>query len=86
MYVVHNTVRRHSWCRYLAPAVFEERGSVILRSASCLKPSVYYPGVGPLESYTRFVDKRVSSLPGIQRINSTLVTKNIVIDRAYPTD
>ena len=30
----YNTVRRHSWCKYLAPAVFEERGSVILKSAS----------------------------------------------------
>ncbi|STC68930.1 transposase [Corynebacterium pilosum] len=30
----YNTVRRHSWCKYLAPAVFEERCSVILKSAS----------------------------------------------------
>ena len=30
----YNTVRRHSWCKYLAPAVFEERGSVILKSTS----------------------------------------------------
>ncbi|BAC17058.1 conserved hypothetical protein [Corynebacterium efficiens YS-314] len=30
----YNTVRRHSWCRYLAPAVFEERGPAILKSAS----------------------------------------------------
>ncbi len=30
----YNTVRRHSWCRYLAPVVFEERGPAILRSAS----------------------------------------------------
>ena len=30
----YNTVRRHSWCKYLAPVVFEERGSVILKSAS----------------------------------------------------
>ena len=30
----YNTVRRHSWCNYLAPAVFEEHGSVILKSAS----------------------------------------------------
>lgn len=29
----YNTVRRNSWCKYLAPAVFEERGPVILRSA-----------------------------------------------------
>lgn len=30
----YSTVRRHSWCNYLAPAVFEEHGSVILKSAS----------------------------------------------------
>ena len=30
----YNTVRWHSWCNYLAPAVFEERGPAILRSAS----------------------------------------------------
>nr|WP_173362552.1 IS3 family transposase [Corynebacterium efficiens] len=30
----YNTVRRHSWCKYLAPAVFEERGPAILKSAS----------------------------------------------------
>lgn len=29
-----NTVRRHSWCGYLAPAEFEQRGPVILGSAS----------------------------------------------------
>lgn len=30
----YNTVRRHSWCKYLAPTVFEERCPVILKSAS----------------------------------------------------
>ncbi|APT85855.1 integrase [Corynebacterium flavescens] len=30
----YNTVRRHSWCKYLAPVVFEERGSASLRTAS----------------------------------------------------
>ena len=30
----YNTVRRHSWCKYLAPAVFEKRCPVILKSAS----------------------------------------------------
>lgn len=30
----YNTIRRHSWCKYLAPVVFEERGPAILRSAS----------------------------------------------------
>lgn len=30
----YNTVRRHSWCTYLAPAVFEERDPAILKSAS----------------------------------------------------
>ena len=29
----YNTTRRHSWCGYLAPAVFEERCPVMLRSA-----------------------------------------------------
>ncbi|APT95933.1 integrase [Corynebacterium stationis] len=30
----YNTVRRHSWCKFLAPAVFEESGLAILKSAS----------------------------------------------------
>lgn len=30
----YNTTRRHSWCKYLTPAVFEERGPAILKSAS----------------------------------------------------
>ena len=30
----YNTVRRHSWCKYVAPVVFEERGSASLRTAS----------------------------------------------------
>ena len=30
----YNTARRHSWCGYLAPAVFEERHPVMLKSAS----------------------------------------------------
>jgi len=30
----YNTIRRHSWCKYLAPVVFEERGPAILKSAS----------------------------------------------------
>lgn len=30
----YNTTRRHSWCGYLAPAVFEERHLVMLKSAS----------------------------------------------------
>lgn len=30
----YNTMRRHSWCGYLAPAVFEERDPAILKSAS----------------------------------------------------
>ena len=30
----YNTTRRHSWCGYLAPAVFEEQCPVTLRSAS----------------------------------------------------
>ncbi|WP_156322711.1 hypothetical protein [Corynebacterium deserti] len=30
----YNTTRRHSWCGYLAPEVFEEQCPVTLRSAS----------------------------------------------------
>lgn len=30
----YNTARRHSWCGYLAPAMFEERHPVMLRPAS----------------------------------------------------
>lgn len=30
----YNTTRRRSWCKYLTPAVFEERGPAILKSAS----------------------------------------------------
>ncbi|ALP48798.1 transposase [Corynebacterium glutamicum] len=30
----YNMVRRHSWCKYLAPAVFEKRCPAILKSAS----------------------------------------------------
>ncbi|ALP50070.1 integrase [Corynebacterium glutamicum] len=30
----YNTNRRHSWCGYVAPAVFEAQGSAILKSAS----------------------------------------------------
>lgn len=30
----YNTTRRHSWCGYLAPVVFEERCPVMLKSAS----------------------------------------------------
>ena len=30
----YNTVRRHSWCKYLTPAVFEESGLAILKPAS----------------------------------------------------
>ena len=30
----YNTTRRHSWCGYLAPAVFEQHHPVMLRSAS----------------------------------------------------
>ena len=30
----YNTIRRHSWCNYLAPTVFESRNLAILKSAS----------------------------------------------------
>jgi len=30
----YNTVRRHSWCKYLSPTVFESQNLAILRSAS----------------------------------------------------
>jgi len=28
----------------------------------------------------------LATLPGVQRLNSTLVMKNVVIDRPYPID
>jgi DNA-binding Lrp family transcriptional regulator len=37
-----------------------------------------------LDSYAQLEDDFLSTLPGVQRLNSTLVMKNIVIDRPYP--
>ncbi|MDH2415830.1 hypothetical protein [Nocardioides sp. CER19] len=39
-----------------------------------------------LAAYTRLYDEALSVLPGVQRLNSTLVMKNIVIDRPYPIE
>lgn len=39
-----------------------------------------------LDAYARLEDDVLSTLPGVQRLNSTLVMKNIVADRPYPTD
>jgi DNA-binding Lrp family transcriptional regulator len=39
-----------------------------------------------LDAYARLEDDVLSALPGVRRLNSTLVMKNIVIDRPYPTD
>jgi DNA-binding Lrp family transcriptional regulator len=39
-----------------------------------------------LDAYARLEDDVLATLPGVQRLNSTLVMKNIVIDRPYPTD
>lgn len=39
-----------------------------------------------LDAYTKLEDDVLSTLPGVLRLNSTLVMKNIVIDRPYPID
>lgn len=39
-----------------------------------------------LDAYAQLEDDVLSTLPGVQRLNSTLVMKNFVIDRPYPTD
>jgi DNA-binding Lrp family transcriptional regulator len=39
-----------------------------------------------LDAYARLEDDVLSTLPGVRRLNSTLVMKNIVLDRPYPTD
>jgi len=39
-----------------------------------------------LDAYAKLEDDVLSTLPGVQRLNSTLVMKNIVIDRPYPID
>lgn len=39
-----------------------------------------------LDAYARLEDDVLSTLPGVQRLNSTLVMKNVVIDRPYPID
>ena len=38
-----------------------------------------------LESYTRLQDDVLALLPGVQRFTSTLVMKDVVGDRPYPT-
>jgi DNA-binding Lrp family transcriptional regulator len=39
-----------------------------------------------LEAYTALYDDVLALLPGVQRLSSTLVMKDIVIDRAYPVE
>ncbi|WP_431935043.1 Lrp/AsnC family transcriptional regulator [Micromonospora sp. RP3T] len=39
-----------------------------------------------LDAYARLEDDVLSALPGVQRLNSTLVMKSFVLDRPYPTD
>ncbi len=38
-----------------------------------------------LDAYARLQDDVLTTLPGVQRQTSTLVMKNVVADRAYPT-
>lgn len=39
-----------------------------------------------LDAYARLQDDVLTTLPGVQRLNSTLVMKSLVSDRPYPTD
>lgn len=39
-----------------------------------------------LDAYAKLEDDVLATLPGVQRLNSTLVMKNIVIDRPYPIE
>lgn len=39
-----------------------------------------------LDAYARLEDDVLSTLPGVQRLTSTLVMKTFVADRPYPTD
>ena len=38
-----------------------------------------------IEAYQRLRDEQLATLPGVQRITSTIVMKRIVDDRPYPT-
>ena len=38
-----------------------------------------------LEAYQRLRDEKLATLPGVQRLNSTIVMKRVVDDRPYPT-
>ena len=39
-----------------------------------------------IDAFAALRDDVLSNLPGVGKMNSTLVMKNIVVDRAYPTD
>jgi DNA-binding Lrp family transcriptional regulator len=39
-----------------------------------------------MDAYAQLEDDVLSTLPGVQRLNSTLVMKSFVLDRPYPTD
>lgn len=39
-----------------------------------------------LDAYAQLEDNTLATLPGVQRLTSTLVMKNVVIDRGYPIE
>jgi DNA-binding Lrp family transcriptional regulator len=39
-----------------------------------------------LDAYAQLEDDVLAALPGVQRLNSTLVMRNVVTDRGYPTE
>jgi DNA-binding Lrp family transcriptional regulator len=39
-----------------------------------------------LDAYAQLEDNTLATLPGVQRLTSTLVMKNVVIDRGYPVE
>ncbi|MDJ0356620.1 Lrp/AsnC family transcriptional regulator [Paenarthrobacter sp. PH39-S1] len=39
-----------------------------------------------LDAYAQLEDNALATLPGVQRLTSTLVMKNVVIDRGYPVE
>ncbi|ENV35216.1 Lrp/AsnC family transcriptional regulator [Acinetobacter gerneri] len=37
-----------------------------------------------LEAFQKLYDQKLSAIPGVQRLTSTLVMKNVVLDRLFP--
>ncbi|MCH4246008.1 Lrp/AsnC family transcriptional regulator [Acinetobacter gerneri] len=37
-----------------------------------------------LEAFQKLYDRKLSAIPGVQRLTSTLVMKNVVLDRLFP--